>query len=308
MSDEPKLPTDDQERLRRYLEWRERTERPAQRVVRRRRLRGALAGAAVALVGVAALAWVSYGSRHAAPTARRDAPSAEPTRAADGARVTEATDAPRAIDAGRASQPQSAPPETATSPAPAIRRRARASARIAAPNRLRAAPADESAAPSAAPSGGAPASDLVATVTTPEPMRNERSNSASAADTATPDTTPSTVLAPPRTDSPPAPSNPPVAQDAPAAPTAPVAQTPATVAPGTVTSIESKPDCDGIGGQSPDGRARGQRVADCVGGWLKGQTQELRDGVKRQADDFRAGIDRVGQGLQWLGGKLRRSE
>src|SRR5690242_5933685 len=125
MSDEPKLPTDDQERLRRYLEWRERTERPAQRVVRRRRLRGALAGAAVALVGVAALAWVSYGSRHAAPTARRDGPSAEPTRAADGARVTEATTT-RAIDAGRASQPQSAPPGTATSPAPAIRRRARA--------------------------------------------------------------------------------------------------------------------------------------------------------------------------------------
>jgi hypothetical protein len=304
MSDEPKPPIDDQERLRRYLEWRERTERPAQRVVRRRRLRGALAGAAVTLVGVAALAWVSYGLRHA-----------EPTRAADVAHVTEATDVTRAIDAGRASQPQSAPPpvierapEASTSPVPAIRRRARASARAATPDRRRAAPADESAAPSAAPSDRAPALDLAATVTTPEPTRNERSNSAPAVDGATPDTTPSTAVAPPPTDSPPAPSNPPVAQNAPAAPTGPVAETPATVAPGTVTSIESKPDCDGIGGQSPDARTRGQRVADCVGGWLKAQTQELRDGVKRQADDFRAGVDRVGRGLQWLGGKLRRPE
>ena len=65
---------------------------------------------------------------------------------------------------------------------------------------------------------------------------------------------------------------------------APVAQTPVTIAPGTVTSITSKPD------------------------WLKGESREFTDGVKRQVDDFRTGVDRVGRGLQWLGSKLRRSE
>jgi hypothetical protein len=65
---------------------------------------------------------------------------------------------------------------------------------------------------------------------------------------------------------------PPSAQDAPDA-TVVVSVPPA---PGTITSIESKPS------------------------WLKGQSQEFRDGV--------TGLDRVGRGLQWLGSKLRRPE
>ena len=71
---------------------------------------------------------------------------------------------------------------------------------------------------------------------------------------------------------------PPSAQDAPDA-TVVVSVPPA---PGTITSIESKPS------------------------WLKGQSQEFRDGVTRQVGDFRTGLDRVGRGLQWLGSKLRR--
>ena len=57
---------------------------------------------------------------------------------------------------------------------------------------------------------------------------------------------------------------------------------------------------------SVDGRSRTQRIADCVGGWLKGESQELRDGVKRGVEEFRTGVDNVGRGLEWLGGKLRR--
>jgi len=57
-----------------------------------------------------------------------------------------------------------------------------------------------------------------------------------------------------------------------------------------------------------DGRTRKQRVADCVGGWLKGESREFRDGVSRQFGDFRDGVDTVGRGLQWLGSKLRRAD
>ena len=45
-----------------------------------------------------------------------------------------------------------------------------------------------------------------------------------------------------------------------------------------------------------------------MGGWLEGQAREARDGVRREIDEFRTGIDRLGRGLQSLGGKLRRSE
>ena len=54
--------------------------------------------------------------------------------------------------------------------------------------------------------------------------------------------------------------------------------------------------------------SRGRRVVDCVGGWVQGQAREARDGVRREIDDFRNGVDRVGRALQWLGGKLRRPE
>ena len=53
---------------------------------------------------------------------------------------------------------------------------------------------------------------------------------------------------------------------------------------------------------APSGRSRTQRVAD----WIKGESQEFRDGVKREIEEFRTGVDKVGRGLQWLGGKLRR--
>jgi hypothetical protein len=59
---------------------------------------------------------------------------------------------------------------------------------------------------------------------------------------------------------------------------------------------------------TPDGRTRGQAVSDCVGGWVKGEVQEFRDGVKREIGEFRAGFDRVRRGLRDLGSKLRGPE
>jgi hypothetical protein len=67
----------------------------------------------------------------------------------------------------------------------------------------------------------------------------------------------------------------------------------------------SRPEC---GDASTDGRTRGRRVADCVGGWLKSQSREFRDGASREVGEFRNGLDTVGRGLQWLGSKLRRAE
>jgi len=43
----------------------------------------------------------------------------------------------------------------------------------------------------------------------------------------------------------------------------------------------------------------------CAKGWLKGEVQEFRDGVKREVGEFRAGFVKVRQGLQRLGSKLR---
>jgi len=57
---------------------------------------------------------------------------------------------------------------------------------------------------------------------------------------------------------------------------------------------------------SGDDRARTQRIADCVGGWLEGEAQEVRDGLNRELKEFRAGLDKVGRELEWLGRKLRR--
>jgi len=105
------------------------------------------------------------------------------------------------------------------------------------------------------------------------------------------------------------PAAPPVVENLPVAQTPPVAQPSVTVTLGTVTSIESKPPCDDVtAAESADGRSRRQRVSDCVGGWLKSQSREFGDGVKREVDDFRTGLNQVGRGLQWLGSKLRRPE
>jgi hypothetical protein len=359
MPDELGPLTDDQERMERYLVWRELDHR----IRRRRRVRRALVVAAVGVVGVGLGAWLSSGVRHTASLSTPASPSADAVSVADPVPtdVTARSDsASRSSVAGvtddvRNAEPQPAPPPVIErapaprAPKPAARRTARVTSRslerAAAPG-VRAQSADELAPPSAAPRDRSAASERRApsdtanaattsesAATSPGATTSDRATAPSAAvtpptpderrapeargdiaqpSTATPNiaapTTPSATTAAPTTAPPPA-AAPPVAQTPPVVVAPPVPDTPAPVAPGTVTSIASKPDCADLDRDtSPDGRTRSERVADCVGGWLKGQSREFRDGVTRGVDEFRGSVDKVGRGLQWLGGKLRRSE
>jgi hypothetical protein len=55
-------------------------------------------------------------------------------------------------------------------------------------------------------------------------------------------------------------------------------------------------------------RTSAQAVRECVGGWLEGEVQEFRDGVKREVGEFRAGFDKVRRGLRGLGSILRGAD
>jgi hypothetical protein len=367
MPDEPKPPTDDLERLQRYLQWRDRTNEAARSSVRRRRLRGVVVAGVVALVGVATLSWLSFGIRDSRPVAREDVPAGNTVHATDladaGAGVTSDAQAAPPTTPPASTEPlaSTAPPTSSASPVPtpppvatapqvierapvapkpspnASRRTARTTARTparaATPDPIRADPVDESTSPSAGTSDPSATPDPAtsASVAMPDirpqststerfdPAPNERHDSAPPVEAATPSTAPSLTVAatPPAHNASAqnapvvvtAPAAPPVVENPPVAPTPPVAQPPVTVAPGTVTSIESKPPCDDVtAAESADGRSPRQRVSDCVGGWLKGQSRQFGDGVKREVDDFRTGLDQVGRGLQWLGSKLRRPE
>jgi hypothetical protein len=45
-------------------------------------------------------------------------------------------------------------------------------------------------------------------------------------------------------------------------------------------------------------------VADCV----KGEARDLRDGVKREVDEFRAGLDRFRRGVRDFGSRVFGSD
>ena len=64
----------------------------------------------------------------------------------------------------------------------------------------------------------------------------------------------------------------------------------------------AKPACPDI----VDGRSRTKRIVDCVGGWLKGESEEFRGGFKRGIEEFRTAVENLERGFQRLGEKLRR--
>jgi hypothetical protein len=80
--------------------------------------------------------------------------------------------------------------------------------------------------------------------------------------------------------------------------------------PSDVRDTVSAPGCAGpsvaeAGPSEARHRApRSQAVADCVVGWLKGEVDEFRDGVKREIEEFRSGFDRVHRALQRFGSKV----
>jgi hypothetical protein len=65
---------------------------------------------------------------------------------------------------------------------------------------------------------------------------------------------------------------------------------------------------DGSGAAADQLKSRGEAAADCVGGWVKGEAREFRDGVKRQVGEFAAGFDKVRLGVSRLRSRLGGSE
>ena len=103
---------------------------------------------------------------------------------------------------------------------------------------------------------------------------------------------------------------PPRVSDAPRAAAREIEPSGAAPAPRKSGTLIAKRSCAdlpaGVRDSSGDGLTRTRRIADCLGGWLEGEAQEVRTAFNRELDEFRAGVDKVGRGLEWLGAKLRR--
>jgi hypothetical protein len=272
-----------QEHYREYLEWRDRA-LTAQRAARRRWwLREAAIVVGLVVIGTSIIALFSFGQRDR----RQAAVAPTVTSLRDGRRVPRAeTAAPGESTASENATPPGEPATAREPMAPAIQRTSPRPARVAQPARAgtatahRTSKAVRSAPPSAATESATPS----ASVTTPDVTAPSASE---------PSPPPTQVVAVT-----PAPSATEVVVVAPAPQTEVVAvPDPSSTEVVAVTPTVSRPECG-------DGR----RAADCVGRWLKSQSQEFRDGVNREVGEFRNGLDTVGRGLQWLGSKLRRAE
>jgi hypothetical protein len=90
-------------------------------------------------------------------------------------------------------------------------------------------------------------------------------------------------------------------EDMAAPPAAPVMAMLPGPAPRTPCEVARRP-------RTEAGERRGQAVADCVEGWLEGEVQQFRDGVKREVDELRAGFDRFRRGIRQFGSKIRGSD
>jgi len=324
MHDEQRDPTDDdRDRMEHYLRWREETGRAGPRRWQPAAIIVAHGAAMLAVVGLAA--WLAFGHRAvreaallppASPAAIAAAAATTPEPASGTLRVSEATTVP-AVEERPAAPVVSEPPPASRIPERPAPPRARA----------RSNPARRHTQATAA----GPGSKKTLEVAALEPNRDEALASTSprsaapvviavpAISSAAP-----VVIAVPRDSVPGEPardaasvppsnsrigSNDTVAATSPAEPaTLPPAQVAPSVAPDPGKAATAlNPPCGDV--TADDGtKSGGRHVADCVGGWIQGQAREARDGVHREIDDFRNGVDRVGRALQWLGRKLRRPE
>jgi hypothetical protein len=233
--------TDDRERLQRYLEWREHTDRTPRRGARPR---GVVVGGAVVgtLAIVASIGWLTLG------------PRALPDSASTSGQGSPSAGVPVPSNASPDEAPAPAPIERAPAPRPRSVQ-ARRTARSEAP-------------PAREPESRAETAELAGEAATSR------------------------------------------MEPAPAPPAPPIRSTPDVIAPSAAmpAAVDAKAACAAVTASDGGVRPRSRRAVECVGGWLKGQAREARDGVRREIDDFRAGVDRVGRGLQALGDKLRRAE
>jgi hypothetical protein len=296
--------TEEQERIDRYLAWRraqKRDRRPSWRVV----ALASVAVAAFALAGNLVLAWLMRAPTLDAPPRALDSLSSDATTDATRPRSQARPAPPRSVEQSPAVTPPPAvtprPPRVASKAPPALPPRSHASAppRPTEPPAYDASPVTRSAPASGAtgapeardePSGAAgPVTAAVA----PEPA-----GPAEAPPPPAPaDTTPVTPPPPPITADPPVTPPPAIPTPDPVVTSPPPATARLACGPGILRTPTTA-----------DGRTRGQAVADCVGGWVKGEAQEFRDGVKRGIGDFRAGFDRFRRGLSDLGSKIRGAD
>ena len=335
----------DVERLEHYLQWRERKDR-AEREARAVRRRWWLRRAGVMLVVVIAiglLTWlaqnrqatrhagltplstkraeVSSAPREPAPASIEAAPPASaPVPVSPGAHVTNHADSGRPRDPAPAPTVENrrAPQQPGAHVDQASRARARSPRRSTASDLGRSAPPRESAAESTAAVGVSPPSQpqepfVAGQSSTEFAAATTRESQGESALVATPRDSPapspSVAGAPRETERPVATPPPaPIASSGESAVVRPPAATDAAVAvvPEVGTPAGPEPPYPAASraevATPPSGRSRTQRVAD----WIKDESQEFRDGVKREIEEFRTGVDKVGRGLQWLGGKLRR--
>jgi cytoskeletal protein RodZ len=236
-------PTDDRERLERYLRWREHArehtqgrERAERAAARRRRWHGGIVVAAFVVGALGILTWVSHRARETGrPTAL-----ASPGTSAESVVTPAPTAPPRLERTTPVQRPAAALPRT-------TRAAARASRSVAPPDEAR----------------PAASADDVRTVAPADEVR-------------------------------------PVAPPEPVAPSAAPADRGATSG---VAAVGTPPQ------ETPGPEPSTEPVrSSALVARVKAESEEFRAGVKREIEGFRAGIDTMGRGLQWLGGKLRRSE
>jgi hypothetical protein len=330
---------EEQERVDRYLAWRRAQGRD--RLSRRRPWWGVVAAASLGLAGLGLLAWLTVGPRLESPA--RPARNAPSWLSSDESGPRAAVrDTPRAIE-----PPAAAPSPTAPPPPKTAARTPKPSAsqlpdRVAPSTVL--PPRPPASSPQAPPAQPGPPTAAIPDRPADAVTGTEKPSLAQESVTVLPDPAPDTYDASPatprdippsdgppqipssatgpasapspsgpaeRTDAPPSPAStaapadvPPAAPPTPSQPaTGPVATSAPETAPRPACGPEvlRRP-------RTPDGRTRGQAVADCVGGWVKGEVQEFRDGVKREIGEFRTGYDRLRRGLRDLGSRLSGSE
>ena len=316
-------PTDDDERMQRYLEWRARADRADHSARHRRRRRGAVAGVALAVIGVTA--WLllvprvpdrtASSSGRGSPTAGITAPPASsPTSDPLASLALERPPAPSEPPSASMAEPRVAPePRPSTDPSavrerPApVRRTARSTAaqgvpRAAAPP-SRVQPSDETSksdTQTAATSSATPNADPGAPSVTTSNERRTAAVSDEAADTSTP-TAPATpnepAPAPPANnevaatspttpnDAPRTPSVTPNAESAATPPASRVDLAAAATEPDEAAAGSRRRACADVMAADGGVRGRSQRAIDCAGRWLKGEADEFSDGVKRQLDN-----------------------
>ena len=319
MSEEKGLVTEDRERLERYRKWRR--AQLKRRAARRRQWFRYVAVVCLAVMGLALVTWRVERARDA----RTRIVSEPRTAPSESAAITSHEPAPRALSPEAAETVIKRTPAEAQRVEPRRTLRSKLPARASRGSAARKPPPRERSAPSSpSTQDPAPVRDVAVGAEVPSaPSAFDFAVSTQPSSTPTavpPVSAPASALLD-ETAADPSQS---IATETPTSPTPDDPQTVppppldmhgvAAAAPANVPDAAPGPGC--AGGSVKEARqpraahtqARGQVVADCVVGWLKGEMQEFRDGMRREIDELRAGFDRVRGALQRLRSELRHSE